>query len=421
MSLEYSETVYLDDLDGFEFEMLCQRMLERAGMGSVERIGGVADGGRDLIVHRPHGGSIIVECKHQPSSSVGRPIIQKLHSVVISSGAAGGMVITTGRYTAEAVEHAELLSHDIPIELYDMHQLADLAEKAGIRLVVGDRDTQILCFPASDMTGMKAMFSGMLGMMQSHPGTASELARLVPHSLLLRACYVISAEIDQDFRTSVGLVHRIRERDIYRICDAQHGGGLNPDMAEFLRGSSLVLARKIPAIACPTQRTDFVLDAATLKDRITEQLIREHTKNVTYVGRNNRTYQKRCEPGPRSVHIKSIRQVLLPQYSLALKFLENERRCTIIQNNNNIMFLDSTIHDCRICGRSMKKILLCNSCGITCHPPKFFRSESHTCKSCKKTLCRNCTFWFRRLFFFKGMLCKQCADLRPGSKRKLVK
>ena len=131
------ETVYLDGLNGFEFEQLCERIFHRAGWGSVERIGGVGDGGRDLIIHKRNGEEIVVECKHQPDSAIGRPIVQKLHSAVVSTGADAGIIITTGRYSQKAIEHAKILSEDTPIDLFDLLRLTELAWKAQIKLVIG--------------------------------------------------------------------------------------------------------------------------------------------------------------------------------------------------------------------------------------------------------------------------------------------
>ena len=90
-----SKEVSLDSLDGFGFENLCQRIFEKAGWGRVERIGGVSDAGRDLIIHG-NKGKIVVECKHQPNTPQGRPIVQKLHSAVTTAGtnhSAGGVTV----------------------------------------------------------------------------------------------------------------------------------------------------------------------------------------------------------------------------------------------------------------------------------------------------------------------------------------
>ena len=98
-----NETVFLDSLDGFAFEALCQRIFEKSGWGHVERIGMTGDAGRDLIIHSTNKGKIIVECKHQPKTSIGRPIVQKLHSAIISSNSNQGIIITTGKFSQQAI------------------------------------------------------------------------------------------------------------------------------------------------------------------------------------------------------------------------------------------------------------------------------------------------------------------------------
>ena len=72
--------IRLDMIDGFGFERACADIFSGAGYGRVERRGGVADGGVDLLIRGDDGGLTIVECKHHPNGSIGRPVVQKLHS-----------------------------------------------------------------------------------------------------------------------------------------------------------------------------------------------------------------------------------------------------------------------------------------------------------------------------------------------------
>ena len=125
-------TIYLDDIDGFEFERVCNDIFTNLKYGKVEETPLVGDEGKDLIIHDKRG-KIVVECKHHPKSSVGRPVIQKLHSAVISEGAYKGIVVTTGTFSKQAVEHARKLSP--PIELIDKGILLDLATKVRTLLV----------------------------------------------------------------------------------------------------------------------------------------------------------------------------------------------------------------------------------------------------------------------------------------------
>ena len=128
----FQETVILETIDGYEFEKLCARIFQKLNYGTVQEMPLSGDGGRDLIIHSLEG-LIIVECKHQPHTSIGRPIVQKLHSAVISSNGVKGILITTGKFSLEAIEHAKSLSPKI--EMMDNKILADLATRAGIELI----------------------------------------------------------------------------------------------------------------------------------------------------------------------------------------------------------------------------------------------------------------------------------------------
>ena len=124
------DSVQLDSLDGYAFQRFCAHLFQKLNLGTIEYTPYSGDEGRDLVIHLSEGGLAIVECKHQPKTSVGRPVIQKLHSAVVSSNAKKGILVTTGKFTNEAVVHAAKLTP--PIELIDRAKLADLASLANI-------------------------------------------------------------------------------------------------------------------------------------------------------------------------------------------------------------------------------------------------------------------------------------------------
>lgn len=417
------ETVYLDTIDGFEFENLCTKIFERLKWGRIEHIGFVKDGGRDIVIHLPQGGSIVIECKHQPNTSIGRPIVQKLHSAVISSGAIKGIVITTGKFSSDAIEHAKTISTKTPIELMDIHGITDLAERAQIKILFSTNYSPILCFPASDIPGLEQKLNPILSRFQSSPEMASEIIQIIPNSLKLEAKYIVKYDIDQDFTTGAGLIHSLHEHNSTLILDAEDGSRMDPMYVSFLSNASLIEPANIPVLACPTMRTNFKLDKTTLTKMVKNQLIRAHTKTISYRGRNNQNYRKTCEPGERSIAIKDIKQVLLPRYDLIMKALKTQYNCSLIQNDSQVNLISTDLFDCRICNETVtKKTLLCNTCGNITHGPKFFRAHGFTCRNCHKTICRNCTYWTRRFLFFKKILCEACVDkLDPQVKRKLVK
>lgn len=106
----------LRELSWLEFERLLAEAFRREGY-TVEPGGGSApDGGVDLRLFR-EGRLVLVQCKHWKVWKVGVKIVRELRGVVSSEGADGGIVVTSGKFTAEAV---------------------DFARTSGIRLVDGE-------------------------------------------------------------------------------------------------------------------------------------------------------------------------------------------------------------------------------------------------------------------------------------------
>src|SRR5437870_621030 len=98
----------LNNLSPREFEEYCQVLMMTHYRCKVELTQQTADEGRDLIIHDPTG-VIVAECKHYIASTVGRPVVQKLHSAILTKSARRGMIITTGRFSAEAEEYSSRL------------------------------------------------------------------------------------------------------------------------------------------------------------------------------------------------------------------------------------------------------------------------------------------------------------------------
>lgn len=89
-----------------EFEWLVGEAYRRQGYAVEESLGGGADGGIDLIIRRG-GGTWLVQCKHWKVQAVGAPVIREIFGLVTHHQANGAFVITSGRFTREAVAFAE--------------------------------------------------------------------------------------------------------------------------------------------------------------------------------------------------------------------------------------------------------------------------------------------------------------------------
>ena len=100
----------LDGMSWEEFEILVAEAFRMQGYRVLETGGGGADGGVDLVLTKPGtNGSekFLVQCKQWRAFKVGVDVVRELYGVMAAKGAAGGFVITSGRFTQEASSFAE--------------------------------------------------------------------------------------------------------------------------------------------------------------------------------------------------------------------------------------------------------------------------------------------------------------------------
>ncbi|SFC12258.1 restriction system protein [Pseudomonas citronellolis] len=89
-----------------EFELLVGETFRRKGFTVIEKGGNGPDGGVDLVLHL-RTDKYLVQCKQWKAISVGVTVIREFFGVMTAEGAAGGFVVTSGRFTAEAKSFAD--------------------------------------------------------------------------------------------------------------------------------------------------------------------------------------------------------------------------------------------------------------------------------------------------------------------------
>jgi restriction system protein len=97
-----------DALDGMswqQFERLVGEGFRLQGYRVVETGGGGPDGGVDLLLRRD-GEKYLVQCKQWRAFRVGVDVVRELYGVMAARGAAGGFLVTSGRFTEEAQSFA---------------------------------------------------------------------------------------------------------------------------------------------------------------------------------------------------------------------------------------------------------------------------------------------------------------------------
>lgn len=405
-------------MSGFDFEEFVARLLNKLGYGQVKEVLFTQDEGRDVLIQSPDG-LIVVECKHQPKTGVGRPIVQKLHSAVISSQAVKGMLVTTGHFTEEAIEYAKKLSESgTSIDMIDRRLLADMASRAGIRLSGRGEELAVWTYPIPNETQTRRMVgSAVASWVTSEPREPLALLRECKRTLAYRPMYVIRYSVDSVFETSVGVIHRESASDVKVVFDGNTGELTRDDVVKFFEpetqtrftGTHQDFRGNLPT---------FQIDSTSLLRLAKQTIIRAHTKTVRYSGRNNVSYTKVCEPGERDVYIHDVRQVYLPTARLEFSLEETGYHLGGVQApSGRFLPLSHDVLTCRTCGQSVtRRGLLCDTCGRVTHSGGFLLGSVHgfKCGRCRRTTCRAHGHWRRRYLIWRELLCPECNEIRIG-------
>ena len=121
----------LDEMTWGQFEQLVGDAFRLQGYSVLVTGGGGADGGIDLILTRG-GEKFLVQCKQWRAYKVPVGVVRELYGVMAAKGAAGGFVVTSGRFTDDAASFAggrNVTLIDGP-KLYDLLQQAQDARRS---------------------------------------------------------------------------------------------------------------------------------------------------------------------------------------------------------------------------------------------------------------------------------------------------
>ena len=109
LAVNVAEAKGADALDGMswrEFEMLVGEAFRMQGFSVVELGGAGPDGGVDLVLKKGTE-KFLVQCKQWKAYKVGVDVVRELYGVMAAKGAAGGFVVTSGSFTADAKGFAD--------------------------------------------------------------------------------------------------------------------------------------------------------------------------------------------------------------------------------------------------------------------------------------------------------------------------
>ena len=413
VDVEYPATdmTLLDELSGFEFEDVMEDVFRKLGYENVRQAERVADKGRDIIMEETVDGTrraVVVECKH--TASVGRPVVQKLHSAVATydyPGPKRGMVATTGRFTNPAREYAEALRENgdpHPVELLDGQRLREVADDIGLDLYNGR--IEILCDralrPVDPARGPDSAVRDAFGDVENLDPEA-----VPPPTLAVQFLPVvrIGGHVDSVFETSVGVIHRVDERDEF-VLRADRGGPMPLDSGvERLVTSNTHQTVELDEDALQGTFEEVAVQRfgqteTEYKEWAVDRLRERHTTTVSYTGDNNVTYTKRCEPNLSDVSIQSITPVYVPRVRAAVSLGRYDYPYEYYAAGPSRHTTEDGIHRCVQCGETEgSTYTYCENCGsINC--PKHTETE----RLVGEPVCTGCAlterFFFSTKYFY---------------------
>jgi restriction system protein len=89
-----------------DFEFLLSEWFKKEGFSTELTGGGGADGGVDIKLYKD-GELYLVQCKHYKAWKVSVKVVRELYGVMAAENAVGGYVITSGKFTRDAIAFAE--------------------------------------------------------------------------------------------------------------------------------------------------------------------------------------------------------------------------------------------------------------------------------------------------------------------------
>ncbi len=118
----------LRQVDWFQFEKICERILKKEGWEVTRRGGANPDGGADLVASRP-GRTVVVQCKFWKNWAVPPKVMRELLGTKVSSGfAADSAMLFALQCSAEARQFAK--ENDITV--YEEAETVGFIERIGV-------------------------------------------------------------------------------------------------------------------------------------------------------------------------------------------------------------------------------------------------------------------------------------------------
>ena len=294
-------TIILEGLDGFEFEEVCKRIFERLGWRDVRTSSRTSDAGRDIIMVSPEGETVIVECKHHLGQTIGRPVVQKLHSAIIYFRAKKGFIVTTGYFSQEAVEYASGLGGIVA--LIDLRRFKYLAEKAGFVVYEKRKDMSRRVLLTYTPDEVVRAIEDEVASMVSRPYSPLQLVRRSGTRLVYRPAYLVSYSVYRETYTSTGRLIDVIKAEGSVVLDGKTGDPL-ADPADMYGDNRIFPS---PSQVGEGEIIPPLINTAEAKEKAVDYVIERYSRLVVYTRKNSfKIYTKFISPKRSDVKILSI-------------------------------------------------------------------------------------------------------------------
>lgn len=386
-----------DDLTPYEFEDMVAEMYRCKGWQDVSTTTRSDDKGRDVIGVDKKGRRVYVEVKKH-KNNVGRPVIQKLHSIMTTDHIAKGIVVTTSDFTQGAIEYAQKTS----ISLVNRKKFLTTCQYL---LGEGPRVTA-LCNPI-DIVELKERSKNSIDkLIYCYPTPSTEFIQTssIPPVKLEKNVW-LNFSIYQKFQNSTGswswtMKHSNRNIAINPTSKVEY----NPPFIDKEFKDIEVVKHELEKHDLPYQRYDIAPYTPEMVKKIIQMAM---TETKRYRGLNNQRYSKKCSPRLKNITIHFIKdywqthtqfdfQTEKP-YVIKAKFTDNDFTSVEVSNF--------------ICSKpESTRVIMCQTCHdlIDKHAIK---KKKRICRNCGKVVCDECSHSKKWFVLGKKSWCNECAEL----------
>ncbi|MBI2042955.1 restriction endonuclease [Candidatus Pacearchaeota archaeon] len=354
-----NKSLNLDSLDGYEFQELITKIMQKRGYKQSRATPKSKDLGKDIIMENQKGDAIIIECKHQ--NLVGRPVIQKLQGAMSheekqeQKNKVKGIIVTSGSFSKDALEYVKEIHQEI--ELIDGKKLKDLCKE--LKVIIENGKVQVITNKSFRNLSEKNVKETILKEF-SKIYWSKECSPKIKINFSLNPVIFIEYDVNFNTHTSVGCIDRYSKKGEMGV-EGVTGKVLYENLAKFFLSGDIDLEN----IKNENTKIQFELSEDEIEDNAINYIISEHTHDVYYTGNNNRGYQKTCIPKKRDISIKQVLPVYIPNWRSQISLMKMDYSQRFYIKGEKWMYLEDELKKCKICGEenNYKKLSLCPDCG----------------------------------------------------------